>query len=538
MEPGARTLSFAVTLALAAGGCSAGPPNAADRLPRGADGEGAEGGAQPTRPGAARSPAGPSASEAEGEPEGSSASQAEAPHGDAVAAERPESAPSAPAEATFVRFAPGAAARDLAVRTGDDGHTQIAVVGTFVGETGATADRVASGGDGHAALYAASFDGAGAVLAERPFFGSEGFADAHVALSSAGDVWLAGAFEGALRMGDALSSEQPPDIFVAKLRRGTLAPILARRVGGRGEQYVAGVAPSSDGGVFVVGGFDGELDVGRGPLDARSTDEPDAFLLAVSSDGTVSDPVSIGGASFDSATAVATGGGRVAVTGVVAGEAAVGDRPLPPPSAAEVDAFVATFTAEGAVRTLYRSRGEPASVIHPERVAFVSDDRVVVGGVYTGAVDLGGGTLEEPAPGAYRIFVAWLDAGALVGAVTFADGSMGAVRGLAASATGEVYLATEHVSPREDRSPEDADRPSTSDMPPSFATSTRAVLLRRLAAGGRVASTRRFANARARGLSCVGAAFAPVLAATVDGPTDFGAGPLTGPGLVVARLAP
>jgi outer membrane protein assembly factor BamB len=98
-----------------------------------------------------------------------------------------------------------------------------------------------------------------------------------VAVDSAGNLVLAGAFEGSLSVSGlpVLTSAGGHDVFVTKLRP-TGEPFESFRAGDASDQRAVAVAVDSAGRVLVLGLFDGNLDLGGTPL--KSESGQDLFL--------------------------------------------------------------------------------------------------------------------------------------------------------------------------------------------------------------------------------------------------------------------
>ncbi len=97
-----------------------------------------------------------------------------------------------------------------------------------------------------------------------------------IAVDGAGNVLIAGDFEGAMDFGGGpLFSVDPQDTFVAKFDPNG-NHLWSRRFGDAGQQRAAGAAVDAAGNLVVVGYFDGAIDFGNGPLESK--DNPDIFL--------------------------------------------------------------------------------------------------------------------------------------------------------------------------------------------------------------------------------------------------------------------
>jgi hypothetical protein len=81
-----------------------------------------------------------------------------------------------------------------------------------------------------------------------------------------GNVLVAGRFEGTIDFGGGpLASLGVGDVFVAKLDTDG-GHLWSKRFGNASDEAAAGVATDSAGNVLVAGHFDGAIDFGGGPL--------------------------------------------------------------------------------------------------------------------------------------------------------------------------------------------------------------------------------------------------------------------------------
>lgn len=91
-----------------------------------------------------------------------------------------------------------------------------------------------------------------------------------IAVDGANNVLVAGYFDGTMVFGnDTLQAVVGPDIFIAKLDPSG-KPLWAKSFGGAGEQKATSVAVDSAGNVLVAGYFDGAVDFGNNPLSSAA----------------------------------------------------------------------------------------------------------------------------------------------------------------------------------------------------------------------------------------------------------------------------
>jgi hypothetical protein len=156
----------------------------------------------------------------------------------------------------------------------------------------------------------------------------DGFAQFASAISADanGDYFMVGALTGAVDFGDgATTGGSNADAFVVKLDRATGVAEWSRRFGDLGEQNAMDVAIDSNGVVVVVGCNEGVL---TGGLDISSQDA-DAFVLALTAAGEPLWALRFGGVGYDCANGVAiSADDSILVTGVFSGMIDLGDGPV------------------------------------------------------------------------------------------------------------------------------------------------------------------------------------------------------------------
>jgi hypothetical protein len=179
-------------------------------------------------------------------------------------------------------------------RYGDSGNQQVQAIATEAFEgypyiAGSNAGVMDFGGG--PITSAGSFD---VFLAKLDCFGnhlwSNGWGDAGdqdgtaLAVDPSGDVYLAGAFDGAMNLGGGLlTSAGNQDIFLAKFTEGG-SHVWSHRYGDPAKyQIPAGLATDSDYHVVMAGQFQGTVDFGGGPLTGADLD---AFIVQFGQDPT------------------------------------------------------------------------------------------------------------------------------------------------------------------------------------------------------------------------------------------------------------
>ena len=166
-----------------------------------------------------------------------------------------------------------------------------------------------------------------------------------VAVTAAGELVVVGRFQGSIDFGGGpLTSAGGDDVFVARyFANGAFA--WAKRFGDAADQRANAVALDLAGNVFVAGSFDGALDFGKNPL--ASAGGGDGFVTCFDKSGNHLWARSFGDAAKQEALALSSDlSGDVTVVGRFAGTADFGSGPLT--SAGGNDAFAAQFDVSGA----------------------------------------------------------------------------------------------------------------------------------------------------------------------------------------------
>ncbi|MDP3278941.1 MAG: hypothetical protein Q8Q09_27360 [Deltaproteobacteria bacterium] len=145
-----------------------------------------------------------------------------------------------------------------------------------------------------------------------------------VALDAAGNVYVTGAFDGPMTvMGTTIAPRGRSDVFVASFTRtGTLRWL--RGFGGRGADVGSAIALSSAGDVFVAGMFSGEfVSATQGMISGPG--QLDGFAIRLdSATGTERAFLVVGGVGFDALASVSYRAGRLVLGGRFSDQLSVG----------------------------------------------------------------------------------------------------------------------------------------------------------------------------------------------------------------------
>jgi hypothetical protein len=344
-----------------------------------------------------------------------------------------------------------------------------------------------------------------------------------VATDGQGDVIIVGKFAGTVDFGGGvLASAGGQDVFVAKLDANG-NHIWSKSFGDPSDQVGASVAVDSGGNVVLTGYFAGTVDFGGGPL--VSAGGQDIFVVKLDAGGGHVWSKRFGDASNQYGTHVAMSGtGDVLLVGSMGGAADFGGGPLA--SAGGQDIFVAKLDANG--DHVWSERFGDSSDQYSTSVAVDGGGSLVLTGYFAGAVSFGGGPLASA--GGQDIFVAKLDAnGGHVWSKRFGDASDQYGASIAVDSGGNVFLT--------------GDFPGTVDFGggPLVSAGGQDIFVAKLDANGDHVWSKRFGDISNQGGASVAVDNGGnvVLTGYVQGPADFGGGPLPSAGgddLFVAKF--
>jgi hypothetical protein len=352
----------------------------------------------------------------------------------------------------------------------------------------------------------------GSPVWSRAFGTAGGDGAAAIAVSSAGDVFVAGTLAAgkAVLGGVTLSAQGPSDVFVARLDAAG-KPVWGRVFAVAGEASVHALAVGADGAPVVVGDFHGQLDLGGTVVDSLES-EINGFVARL--DGASGAPLwgtSLRSATSARATGVAvTPAGAVVLTGTFFYDVILGDLTLKAP-----DTYGATYliALDGAGQpTWSKAFGSTRGTA----LAAGPDGGIVLTGRCDGPVDFGEGPL---APVTSGIDEPWFLAsfaadGAPRWSLGLGDVWSDAERGPAVTidSQGATVAAYGGIDPLQGGGPQ--------------------VFLRKVDAAGAPVWTRGASGGHA--LEVGGVAAAPddevLLVGSLAGSLDLGAGPMTPPG--------
>ncbi len=227
-----------------------------------------------------------------------------------------------------------------------------------------------------------------------------------VAVDADGNVFVVGGFEGRLELDDhVLDAQGLSDVFVASFTPDGALRWL-HRYGDASRQTGDAVAVDGAGDVYVAGGFAGTISFGPGEAQ-HSAGVLDVFVVKLDTDG---DPVwsrGYGDADWQYAHALATDSqGCVYLTGELEGTVDFGGEPLS--AVRGTDVYLVKLDAAGAHVWSQRYGGQ-GRMQSGDALAVGGDDEVYLAGTFEGDLDLGGGLIGNA--GLYDVFVARLGPG-------------------------------------------------------------------------------------------------------------------------------
>lgn len=173
-------------------------------------------------------------------------------------------------------------------------------------------------------LFAVMLDYFGDPLWARSAGDSMSQSGTAIAVDALGNSYLGGDFQGSVDLGNgSMTSAGASDVFVAMLDT-TGGPVWTQRFGDSADQHLTSLAVDASGSVIVTGQFQGEIDLGAGPL--TSAGGNDIFVAKLDASGSALWSKSFGDTSFaQSGKSVATdASGSIVVAGTFGGSADFG----------------------------------------------------------------------------------------------------------------------------------------------------------------------------------------------------------------------
>lgn len=239
-------------------------------------------------------------------------------------------------------FDGGGSAQGMGVATDAAGNSW--VVGFFAKRLVADQVTLTTPSDSGAFVLALGPDGR--ALWGRSFGDGKGAYAMGVALDGDGNGFVVGPFLGTVDFGDGPRTNSSFDEFVVKLAPdgATRWSRQVRRAGGYSSFAPWHVATAADGSVYVASDFSGSVDVGDGGAVPKS-DDLEGFVYGYDRDGKLLWSRVLGGPGTQLCSGVAVDAGGVHVVGGYSGSVDLGTGPLA--SAGGGDVFFGTYSPAG-----------------------------------------------------------------------------------------------------------------------------------------------------------------------------------------------
>ena len=261
-----------------------------------------------------------------------------------------------------------------------------------------------------------------------------------VAVDPSNNVFITGFFEDTIDFGGGkLTGAGGMDVFVAKFSPDG-EHLWSEGFGGEGEDYGTSVTTDSAGNAIVTGAFCGTVDFGGGPLSAGGDDieSSDIFVVKLGPQGDHLWSRRYGDESSQSGMAIATDDlDNVLFAGDISGTVDFGGGEITSTGSGR-DAFVAKLDPQG--DHVWSLGFEDQAWARAVSIAADGANNVIVGGVFTGGVDLGDG-MSASAGGRDGFVVALDEAGSVLWSrVLGGGGEQDYLRSLAAGEGGGVVV--------------------------------------------------------------------------------------------------
>lgn len=279
-----------------------------------------------------------------------------------------------------------------------DAAGNVLVAGAFQGSITAGPVALTSAG-GNDAFLAKLSAASGTGLWSQRYGDAAAQGAQDVAIDGAGNVLLAATVAGAADFGGgALTSSGSNDVVVAKFD-GNGNHSWSKRFGDAASQVPQALAADAQGNPVVVGYFGGTVDFGGGPL--SSTGGTDVFVAKLSNVGSHQWSAHYGDAQDQTGVDAAVDpGGSVFLTGNFNGSVDFGLGALT--SAGQRDAFVVRLGTQGTPTWSRRYGGALDDAVATLALASMTSESVLCGGIQ-GTVDFGVGPLA--AAGGFDLFL-------------------------------------------------------------------------------------------------------------------------------------
>lgn len=278
---------------------------------------------------------------------------------------------------------------DVGYALATDKEGNVVLVGFYQGT--ANLGGVPMTSAGQVDFFVAKYDTAGNAMWVRPFGGPGNDMATGVAIDLSGNVYVAGASDGALTIGgSSFGANGATGTFLFSL--DPLGNVLsAKAYGGDSYGTLVEVAVSANGTIGLCGSYQGTIDLGGGPLTAAAGSYA-GFVAEFDGGGNLSFANALGTDSTTVAQGLAFKSDEsVAVVGSFSGTGQFGSTTLT--SVGQNDVFVASFDASG--NPLWAKSWGGITNDDGRGIAYDATGNLVVTGGFSSTVDFGGGAVTS-----------------------------------------------------------------------------------------------------------------------------------------------
>jgi hypothetical protein len=330
----------------------------------------------------------------------------------------------------------GGSGDDHATGIASDRSGNVYVTGLFYGSVDFGGGALVSAGQSD--IFLLKYDPTGHLVYAKRFGNNQQDAGVAVAVDSMDNVVLLGTFGGAVDFGGGpLNSSASSNVVVAKYSPAG-AHLWSRRFGGVSSDEATGVALDRHDNVLVTGIFSGQVDFGTGILEAQNGS--DCFLLKLAADGkTTTWARRIGGDGYEwTGGVVADATDNVVVAGAFSDTVDFGGGGVSATNR-HTDGFLAKYGPDNTLAWVQRMSGYSSDSAMVTGVASDGAGNLVVGGWFTGGVDLGSGPLTSS--GDYDVFLGkYAPDGHPLWSIRGGGSSADQIAGVAVDATGSIVV--------------------------------------------------------------------------------------------------
>lgn len=300
------------------------------------------------------------------------------------------------------------------------GNDQVVICGSYAGSADFGSVNLNSGVISNINAFIAKYNSGGTVLWAIDAGGSMEDRALAVAANTAGDLYVAGYFQGnnAPMFGTNLSSSGSNDVFLAKINGNNGNGLWARKAGGNGLDQTNSMAVNNNGDVFMTGIFYTTATFGSLSV-TESSMAGDMFIVKYDNSGTALWVKKGGGTFQDKGNGVSAepdANGSVYVTGLFAGNANFSGQVLS--ASGPSDAFIAKYNYVG--NLIFVAKGSGPSNDQGKAVCAGVSGNFCMAGSFTGTALFGPNSLTAGS-GIWETYFACVDGGTVGISESFKD---------------------------------------------------------------------------------------------------------------------